>query len=97
MSREVTVGAPITTTYTAYDVLIKCDKCGGVIHAEEPPNDDEDLYAQELVILLNPNLCVNSRIKYDFCRPCLEPIWFRICDALGIDPDDEHRIGDDDV
>lgn len=74
---------------------IKCDKCGRVIDRDEPPDDNEDLYAQELIILLNVSLCINSRIRFDFCRRCLEPIWNQICDALGIDPRDEHRIGQD--
>ncbi len=78
---------------TTYAEIITCDRCGRVIDADEPENDD--LYAQVLEICLNADLCVNSRIKYDLCRACLMPIWVQICSALGIDPEDEHRIGQD--
>jgi hypothetical protein len=90
---EELVPAKVTTKYSEE---ITCDKCGRVIDAEEPPEGNEDLYAQVLEIYLNADLCVNSRIKYDFCRTCLDPIWKKICEAIGVDPDDEHRVGQDD-
>lgn len=80
---------------TTYSITIKCDVCGRVIDPEEPPDDNEDLYAQELIILLNPNLCVNSRVQKDLCRLCLEPIWAKICEAIGEDPENELRVGQD--
>lgn len=97
MSRETIVEEIPDPTFIrkVYTSTIKCDKCGRVIDPDEPPDGDEDLYAQELIILLNVSLCVNSRIKLDLCRTCLTPIWSKICAALDIDPDDEHRIGEE--
>lgn len=78
-----------------YDEIIRCDICNRIIDAEEPPDDDEDLYAQVLEIYLNVDQCVNDRVKMDLCRACLEPIWAKICEAIGADPKDELRIGQD--
>jgi hypothetical protein len=75
---------------------IRCDKCGRIIDPDDPPNDDEDLYAQVLEIYLNIDQCVNDRVKMDLCRACLTPIWAKICEAIGADPEDELRIGQDD-
>ena len=97
MSREITVGKkqhntkPMITK--GYTTTIKCDVCGKVIDPDEPPDDNEDLYAQELIILLNVSLCVNSRVRKDLCRMCLEPIWAKICEAIGEDPADVLRVG----
>jgi hypothetical protein len=97
MSREVTVSEePGPKTITTYGERITCDKCGRVIDPEFPPDDDEDLYAQVLEIYLNLDQCVNDRVKMDLCRACLTPIWAQICAAIGADPEDELRIGQDD-
>lgn len=98
MTREVAVGEEFqpAKTITVYSVEIKCDICNRVIDAEEPPDGDDDLYAQVLEIYLNSDLCVTSRVKMDLCRACLEPIWAKICGAIGANPEDELRIGQDD-
>jgi hypothetical protein len=88
--KEVTV-----TDYT-YHTDITCDKCGRTIDPDEPPDGDEDRYAQVLEIYLNLDLCVNDRVKLDLCRTCLEPIWAQICAAIGADPSEPLRIGQDD-
>ena len=98
MSRETIVGNEVApaTVVTTYTTTIKCDVCGKVIDPDEPPDDNEDLYAQELIILLNISLCINSRVRKDLCRMCLEPIWAKICEAIGEDPADVLRVGQDD-
>jgi hypothetical protein len=68
-------------------VTITCDKCGvGPLH--------EDL-ANVLEIYCNQDQCVNDRVRMDLCPNCLMPIWAKICEAIGADPKDELRIGQD--
>lgn len=81
-------------THTRITLEYKCDKCGKELdYNHESTNEDE--YSNELMVFLNADECVNSRIRFDLCTSCLLPIWDKICLALGIDPDDEHRIPED--
>lgn len=77
-----------------YSTKYKCDKCGRVIDDDDPPDDDS--WLQVLEIYLNIDQCVNDRVKMDLCRKCLKPIWKKICAAIGADPGDELRIGQED-
>jgi hypothetical protein len=74
-----------TKTYMVREIKVSCDKCGRPV--DQDP-EDEDLYHQELLIYLNPELCVRSSFRRDYCRACLLPIWNLICGAIGADPDD---------
>jgi len=93
---QKTVTVPEQTIMSPEEVVL-CDICKRVIYPEDlPEHASEDLYAQRLEIYANPESCVNSRAKFDLCGPCFEPIWTKICLAIGANPDDELRIGDDD-
>jgi hypothetical protein len=97
---KIRVEVPVVVpehTETEHDDVIRCDKCGREISQDIGDTVDEDLYPQELVIELNPNLCViDALIRLDYCKTCLHPIWQQICAALGIDEHEQHRIGQDD-
>jgi len=82
---EVTKTVPVPTEY------INCDKCG-----KQLDHEDEDRFPNELQIYLNPDECVNDRVRMDLCTDCLNPIWDKICEAIGADPNAELRIGQDD-
>lgn len=72
---------------------VTCDKCG-----EELDLDDNtgDTYPNVLEIYLNAEQCVNDRVRMDLCSECLLPIWQKICEAIGADPEaGELRIGQD--
>lgn len=68
-----------------------CDKCG----REISPEDMDDDFCNTLEIYLNPEECVSSRVQMDLCSDCLEPVWQAICAAIGANPEDELRIGQD--
>lgn len=70
---------------------VTCDKCGKEI---DPDGMDDD-FANVLEIYLNIDQCVNDRVRMDLCTPCLLPIWKKICEAIGADPEGELRIGQD--
>lgn len=73
---------------------ITCDKCGKDLDRE---SDDEDKFPNQLRITLNEDECVNDRVRLDLCTDCLRPIWEKICQAIGADPETgELRIGQDD-
>lgn len=78
-----------------YNETYTCDRCGRAIDPNDPPDDDEDLYAQVLEIYVNLDQCVNDRVKLDLCRAWFDPIWKKICAAIGADPHEELRIGQD--
>jgi hypothetical protein len=90
------------TTYTEKRVdriehvrvdYIACDKCS----KELDPDDDYHLFPNELRITLNEEACVNDRVRMDLCVECLKPIWAKICEAIGADPEaGELRIGEED-
>ncbi len=70
---------------------VTCDKC----NSEIDPEGDEN-FANLLEIYLNVDQCVNDRVRMDLCVECLEPIWKKICEAIGADPEaGELRIGQD--
>lgn len=69
-----------------------CDRCGEAIYEDDPP--DENFYRQTLRVYLNNEQCVHSEVALDLCVGCVTPRWNAICEALGIDPDEEHRIDD---
>jgi hypothetical protein len=72
---------------------IKCDKCGKDLDHD---SGDEDKFPNELRITLNEEECVNDRVRMDLCTECLRPIWEKICQAIGADPEaGELRIGQD--
>ncbi len=60
-----------------------CDKCGSKISKNSGPD-----VAHEVEIFLNPEDCVNSRFRRDYCDKCLDPIWKGICKLINADPDD---------
>lgn len=72
---------------------IFCDNCSKEI-SEEP--EDENSYAQRLEIYLNLDQCFSDRVAMDLCVTCLKPIWVKICEAIGADPEAELRIGQED-
>ncbi len=63
-----------------------CDKCGNSISWDE--HYDPEHVAHELLIYLDPDECVNSRFRRDYCDLCLEHIWAGICGLIGANPDD---------
>jgi hypothetical protein len=69
-----------------------CDKCEVILD----PQTEESNFANVLEIYCNLEQCVNDRVKMDLCTDCLKPIWEKICEAIGADPNDELRIGQDD-
>ena len=78
-SYETVTPKPVQVRSTAY----ACDGCGGEIS----PEDMDDTFANELVIALNEDQCVSTRFRRDYCTACLEPLWQRICEVIGADPD----------
>ena len=68
----------------------KCDVC-----QIELSDENDEWNQNELLIFLNPDECVNSRVRLDLCSDCLDPIWTKICLAINANPDDELRIGQD--
>jgi hypothetical protein len=79
-------------TYEVHEtLLIHCDKCGRRLDEEA----DDDMLANVLEIYCNLDQCVNDRVRLDLCTECLKPIWSKICEAIGADPNDELRIGQD--
>lgn len=61
-----------------------CDFCKKRIRRE----DDEN----ELFIYLNPGECVHQQFRKDYHTKCLLPIWDKICELIGVDPEDESPI-----
>lgn len=84
--RVVTVVRDIATE------TVTCDKCSREI---DPDGMDDD-FANVLEIYLNVEQCVNDRVRMDLCTTCLLPIWQKICEAIGANPEGELRIGQDD-
>jgi hypothetical protein len=72
-------------------LIINCDKCGRRLDEEA----DDDMLANVLEIYCNLDQCVSDRVRLDLCTECLKPIWSKICEAIGADPNDELRIGQD--
>lgn len=71
---------------------VHCDKCEKLI---SPEGDDyhavseaDPWYANELIIYLNPDECASQRFRRDYCTDCLKPIWDKLCELIGADPDD---------
>jgi hypothetical protein len=58
----------------------KCDRCGRAIDPEEL----EEEYAHELVVILDQDKCVNFYRRRDYCLECLEPIWEAVNALLGV-------------
>lgn len=79
-----------TETVTKQVVVetVTCDKCGIGL-------DDGDVvgnkYPNILEIYLNAEQCVNDGVRMDLCADCLQPVWQKICEAIGADP--EYRPG----
>jgi hypothetical protein len=92
MSREkVVLETPKVIRHIEYEFHIKCDKCDKVInYVTEEPN-----YRNELLVYLNPDECVHQQFRRDYCTKCLIPIWNKICEAIGADPNDDSRFDDD--
>jgi hypothetical protein len=65
-------------------VTVMCDGCEGEIDQEAI----DEFFANELLIYLNPDECVNQKFRRDYCAVCLGPIWEGICRLIGADPDD---------
>lgn len=66
------------------EVIIDCEKCD----KEISPEDNEPRYANELIILLNQEQCVNQGFRIDLCTECLIPVWEAICNLINRNPDD---------
>lgn len=73
---------------------ITCDKCGTDLD-EEDGDAADNTFTNVLEIYLNQELCVHDRVRMDLCTSCLVPIWEKICEAIGADPEAELRIGQD--
>jgi hypothetical protein len=72
---------------------INCDKCGKDLDHD---SGDEDRFPNQLRITLNEDECVNDRVRLDLCTECLRPIWEKICQTIGADPEaGELRIGEE--
>lgn len=87
---EVVTPKPLRVKKTAY----ACDSCGRPVS----PDEMDDGFANELVIMLNQDECVHTSFRRDYCTSCLEGIWQRICEAISADPDAEgfDRADEDD-
>jgi hypothetical protein len=73
---------------------VTCDKCGRNLDHD---SNDESKFPNQLRITVNEDECVNDRVRIDLCTECLKPIWAKICEAIGADPEaGELRIGEDD-
>lgn len=82
----------VTEKVSVVTEKVTCDKCGTEI---DPEGMDDD-FANYLEIYLNVDQCVNDRVGMDLCQSCLQPIWQKICEAIGADPEaGELRIGQD--
>lgn len=96
MAKEITRKTEVIpeSVQVVLEEKITCDKCGRQIY-EDPPEDDEDAWSQTLEIYANADQCVSDRVRMDLCVPCIKPIWVKICEAIGADPEEELRIGQD--
>jgi hypothetical protein len=74
----------ITRSVVEYDTEYKCDICGKDLDSD----GIDDMFPNELMILLNIEECVSQKFRRDLCVDCLEPIWAKICEAISADPDD---------
>lgn len=68
---------------SAGETEIRCDKCNLLIFEDLDYNDPESS-AQELVIRLNQDQCVNFYRQRDYCPECLEEIWLGINALIGL-------------
>lgn len=92
MSKEIKYEKKMVERRMAIET-ITCDKCGRDLDHE---SGDEDKFPNQLRITLNEDECVNDRVRLDLCTDCLRPIWEKICQAIGADPEaGELRIGQD--
>jgi hypothetical protein len=60
-----------------------CDKCGKAISPEEM----DELYSNELLVILNEYSCASTRFRRDYCTACLEPVWEALCALISAEPD----------
>lgn len=67
-----------------------CDCCGRAISV-----DADAGYANELQIWLNPDECVNTAFRRDYCTPCVEPVWEALCKLINADPQADGRDWED--
>lgn len=66
----------------------KCDGgCGREIETWPRPEDDPDNWIHELIVGLDGDECAGVSIRRDYCPACLEPVWRKIAEALGIPED----------
>lgn len=81
MAREVTY-QKVEKRVTEEEEIetIRCDGCGQKVFRDDEP------FANDLRIFLNPNECVSQGHGRDYCTECLDPIWQAICKLTGADP-----------
>jgi len=73
--RQVMVKRP--EVVTAY----QCDGCNRKIR-----RDGDDDFAHELLITLDQERCVNFYRRRDLCPACLDAIWVKLNELIGVEP-----------
>jgi len=84
MSRQIRISEKVETIYVK-EATYKCDVCGTDI-SDDPYDDNDD--RQELIIYLNPELCVNYKHHRDLCTKHANEFWVKICRAIKVNPDE---------
>lgn len=73
--------------------MYTCDGCAAPVTRD----DQGGGYAHELEIYLDDGQCVSFRRRRDYCPACLNPIWKKIHELIGGDPElDGDDVGEDD-
>jgi hypothetical protein len=75
---------PILVEAINHSIKYKCDFCG----TELDHDGMDDMFPNELIVLLNQDECVSNRFRRDLCNSCLDKIWNKICKLIRADPDD---------
>lgn len=96
----VTMAREITRTTQMVERVVEvhdedartCDKCGRDISADPAVFlQDQGAAAMELFIYLNPDECVYTAFRRDYCPSCLEPLWQALCRLIGADPEQDGK------
>jgi hypothetical protein len=64
-----------------------CDRCGKDLTDDW---QDTDAVAQEVLVVLNEQVCVAFRRRRDYCPPCSVIIWEAINKIIGADAEAEY-------
>lgn len=78
------------------DEIFTCDFPGCEKVLDPSGYDGTEL--NTLYLILNPGDCVSFDRRRHYCTPHLMPVWEKICDLIGADPDAEGSdYGDEDI